>query len=204
MIKLQLFSKTPLAKRIKKNGFQKIRNGRIIDIDNFIGKINQFNINPRKDVSGLEKMPGTLGWGFYAFDVEGNAKDFQGSCSSNSDVLAFTIECDNNAFLDLWKNEHLIRGFDDFIKDKKVRAGIKAYRKYANTKRFKNSFQKSDIGIAIELFVKFIESNYHKIDAVRMLARNDFKSVPYITMYNSVEYCVRDKCIIDEETMKVI
>lgn len=204
MVKLQLFSKTPLAKRIKKNGFREIINGRSINIDNFIGKINQFNINPRKNVSNLEKMPGTLGWGFYAFDVKENAKDFQGSCGSNSDVLTFTIECDDEAFLDLWQDESAIKLLDDFIKREYVLAGIKAYRKYANNKAFKDSFQKSDIGIIIELFIKSVEKRYHKVDVVRMLTRNDFKSIPYIAMYNGVEYCVKDKCVIDEKTMQVV
>lgn len=192
----QLYSKTPLAHKIvNEKRFNKIRK---IDIDCFIGKINQSNLNVRKET--IEDIPGTLGWGIYAFDLEENAKDFKGA---TGDVICYEVEYNDDNFLDLWQDEKCMRLLDDFTIDKSVVSGLKAYKKYQKG-RNNRSIQRSDVGIIIELFIKAIKRSFNRnIDIVRMATKNNFNDNYHIDIYNSVEYCIKNNNIIKEETLKI-
>lgn len=204
IIKKRLYSKTPLAQKIfKKKQFKPIKER---NIKNFIGKLNLDNLNwQNKNYKDevTKNMPGTLGWGLYAFDELENAKDFQGSPGN---VLCYEVQYDSSCILDLWKDETCMRLLDDFLANKDVIDGLKAYKKYKKNHKKNYSIQKSDLGIIIELFIKSIKKGFiiKRVDVVRMATRNNFKNTKYnIDIYNGVEYCIKNDNIIKTKTLKI-
>lgn len=75
------------------------------------------------------------------------------------------------------------------------------YKEYCEKSGKVNLFQRSEIGIVIELYIRALKIKNIEYDVVRMLAQNDLNGYSGVNLYNSVEYCIRNNSIIDEKTI---
>ncbi|CAI2580867.1 hypothetical protein AKUH4B410M_04910 [Apilactobacillus kunkeei] len=152
----------------------------------------------------ISKTIGTLGKGFYSFyDEPDHAKKFAELAKNRkkykiSAVIKFKIRKEYYDNILNLNDDYDMELFDQFLNANKDII-LKIQNKYTNKKKAKQLD-----GFIIDKFIEYLEKEHSTIVlAVFNKTFNDFgTNIPYTSMHNSKELCIKDDKIINYDTMK--
>ena len=156
------------------------------------------NVKTCRREFGNNKKPGTLGFGFYGFSNARLCKKYGvEKIKNNFKFLSCDISVRDERVLDL-RDEEELRLYDLYkevlVKDPEYIKEIKAY---------KNNKQSSQEGAMLDYYLDFLlDTQLISIDCVIGMTATQFETSERSYLSNGVEYCVKNKSII--QTIKEV
>lgn len=180
-------------------------------------RLNESWFNPEnlESLSDMDSqyLPGTIGYGVYAFDNEYDAMEFSLKRERQSHFLyyvSFEICCDNREILDCdCDTFHKIMTKMIENQDVNILKKISKVEKSIRKKKSNNVHYKDiSYGILIEMVMNILKSlgvpTEYKI--LKKKTQTKKNNVPFLESYNytnTIEYCIRDNSIIDIDSIRV-
>lgn len=175
-----------------------------LNFKNHLFKINILNITNTFNNKRRQKLPGSLGYGYYTFEDDYElALKFAKKKYSTPRVIEIELatDIDDDSVLDFLnhlKREKFLKFVDYVEYDQLAKKLMNAFNK---THKYISDKQDVYAGIMTELFIQYLKSEYHQvIKVVRketetfLDPRNNYKY--RLGLPNGIEVCIRNpKCI---------
>lgn len=175
------------------------------DIKNQAAIKNLIRYNPRE-------LPGTIGYGVYAFNNKNDALEFSIKRERNDDnvhkscyyYVSFEVECESNEFLDCDTDDFQYIA-NDFL-SYQSKTIINAINFIVNSIGM-NSKKYKDVGygIFIEILMVYFEQIDINIKILKKKTQTKKNNVCFLNSCNytnTIEYCIRNEDIIDKIDVK--